>query len=149
MKKFNWGNGIVLAVVVFIIGTLSMVSYFISLDFYLVSNDHYEEGVHYQETIDMKKRAEELKDPVMVLFDEPTVSIKLIFPEILRSDSLSGTVTFYRPNAPEKDKVITLQLDEDGTQVIPVDTFDKGRWRLSVEWQSDSLRYLEEKNILI
>lgn len=97
----------------------------------------------------MKKRAEDLKDPVLVLFDEPTVSIKLIFPEVLRSDSLSGTITFYRPNAPEKDKIITLQLNDDGTQVIPVHTFDKGRWRLSVEWESDSLRYLEEKNILI
>lgn len=149
MKKFNWGSGIVLAVVIFIIGTLSMVSYFISLDFYLVSNDHYEEAVEYQDTIDKKHRAEQLENPVVVLFDEPSVSIKLIFPEELLSDSLSGEVTFYRPNAPDKDKKFSLQLNDAGTQIIPVGTFDKGRWKLTVEWKSDSLIYMEQKNILI
>lgn len=149
MKKFNWGSGIVLAVVVFIIGTLSMVSYFISLDFYLVSNDHYEEGVEYQETIDKKKNAEELEHPVLVLFDEPSVSIKLIFPEALLTDSLSGEVIFYRPNAPSLDKKFKLELNESGSQTIPVQEFEKGRWKLTVEWKADSVSYIEQKNILI
>lgn len=149
MKKFNWGTGIVLAVTVFIVATLSVVSYMISLDFYLVSNDHYEEGVEYQQTIDKKQRAENLKNPVVVLFDEPTVSIKLIFPKEIISDSLSGNVTFYRPNNPELDKRYRLNLDQEGLQTIPVNEFEKGRWKLTVEWQSDSLSYIEEKNIFI
>lgn len=149
MKKFNWGTGIVLAVTIFIVATLSVVSYMISLDFYLVSNDHYEEGVEYQQTIDKKQRAENLKNPVVVLFDEPTVSIKLIFPKEMISDSLSGNVTFYRPNNPELDKRYRLNLDQEGLQTIPVNEFEKGRWKLTVEWQSDSLSYIEEKNIFI
>ena len=149
MKKFNWGTGIVLAVTIFVIATLSVVSYLISLDFYLVSNDHYEEGVEYQQTIDKKQRAENLKNPVVVLFDEPSVSIKLIFPKEILSDSLSGNVTFYRPNDPELDKRYQLNLDPEGLQTIPVDEFEKGRWKLSVEWKADSLIYLEEKNIFI
>jgi hypothetical protein len=51
-EKFNWGSGITIAIVVFVLATLSTVSYLISLEFYLVSEDHYEEGVQYQETID-------------------------------------------------------------------------------------------------
>lgn len=149
MKKFNWGSGIVLAVVVFMIGTLSMVSYFISLDFYLVSNDHYEQAVEYQDTIDKKQRAENLKNPVVVLFDEPTVSIKLIFPKEILSDSLSGNITFYRPNNPDLDHRFKLQIDEDGRQIIPVSELEKGRWKLTLEWKQDSLFYLDEKNIFI
>ncbi|MAL19084.1 MAG: hypothetical protein CL670_05730 [Balneola sp.] len=148
-KKFNWGSGIVLAVVIFIIGTLSMVSYFISLDFYLVSNDHYEKGVEYQQTIDKKQRAENLDNPVVVLFDEPSVSIKLIFPTNILSDSLSGHINFYRPNNPELDKKYKLSLDGEGLQTIPVGEFEKGRWKLTVEWEADSLVYIEEKNIFI
>jgi hypothetical protein len=148
-KKFNWGSGIVLAVVIFIIGTLSMVSYFISLDFYLVSNDHYEEGVEYQQTIDKKQRAENLDKPVVVLFDESSVSIKLIFPTETLTDSLSGNVTFYRPNNPELDKKYKLNLNKEGLQTIPVGEFEKGRWKLTVEWEADSLTYIEEKNIFI
>lgn len=149
MNKFNWGNGIFLAVTIFIIATLSVVSYIISLDFYLVSNNHYEEGVNYQETIDNKTRAQNLENPVMVFFDEATTSIKIIFPDEIRQESLSGNVTFYRPNNPELDKKYELNLNIDGLQTIPVNEFEKGRWKLSVEWKSDSLTYLEEKNIFI
>lgn len=149
MKKFNWGTGIVLAVTIFIIATLSVVSYLISLDFYLVSKNHYEEGVQYQQTIDKKQRAENLETPVVVLFDEPTVSIKLIFPKEILNDSLSGDVTFYRPNNPELDKKYKLNLNPEGLQTIPVGEFEKGRWKLTVEWKADSLAYLEEKNIFI
>lgn len=149
MKKFNWGTGIVLAVTLFIIATLSVVSYIISLDFYLVSNNHYEEGVEYQQTIDNKNRAENLENPVVVLFDEGSTSIKLIFPQEILSDSLSGNVTFYRPNNPELDRKYKLSLDTQGLQTIPIGDFEKGRWKLFVEWNSDSLTYLEEKNIFI
>lgn len=149
MKKFNWGTGIVLAVTLFIIATLSVVSYIISLDFYLVSNDHYEKGVQYQETIDEKKRAEDLNNPVLVLFDEGSTSIKLIFPDEILSDSLSGDVTFYRPNDPNLDKKYKLNLNTEGLQTIPVGDFEKGRWKLTVQWKTDSLTYLEEKNIFI
>lgn len=149
MKKFNWGTGIFLSVTLFIIATLSVVSYIISLDFYLVSKNHYEEGVKYQETIDNKTRAQKMENPVVVLFDESTTSIKIIFPNEIKQDSLSGNVTFYRPNNPELDKKYKLDLNMDGLQTIPVGEFEKGRWRLSVEWKSDSLSYLEEKNIFI
>lgn len=149
MKKFNWGTGIFLAVTLFVIATLSVVSYLISLDFYLVSKDHYEQGVEYQETIDGQQRVRNLENPVLVLFDEPTISIKIIFPQELRSDSLSGSVTFYRPNDSELDRKYKLQIDEDGRQTIPVSDFEKGRWKLTLEWKQDSLVYIEEKNIFI
>lgn len=149
MKKFNWGSGIVLAVTLFIIATLSVVSYIISLDYYLVSSNHYEEGVEYQQTIDNKNRAQNLDNPVVVLFDEGSTSIKLIFPQEILSDSLSGSVTFYRPNDPDLDKKYNLSLNTEGLQTIPVIDFEKGRWKLTVEWEADSLTYIEEKNIFI
>jgi hypothetical protein len=149
MKKFNWGNGIFLAATLFVIATLSVVSYLISLDFYLVSNDHYEQGVEYQETIDGQQRVKNLENPVLVLFDEPTVSIKITFPKELRSDSLSGSITFYRPNDSDLDRKYKLQVDEDGRQTILVSDFEKGRWKLTLEWKRDSLIYIDEKNIFI
>ncbi|MDZ7807899.1 MAG: FixH family protein [Gracilimonas sp.] len=148
-KKFNWGNGITLAIVVFVLATLSTVSYMISLDFYLVSENHYEEGVQYQETIDGIQRAKNLDTPVLILFDEPTVSIKITFPRALITDSLSGQVTFYRPNDSELDRRFKLQLNEDGRQSIPVSDFEDGRWKMTLEWKSDSLTYIDEKNIFI
>jgi hypothetical protein len=85
----------------------------------------------------------------LILFDEPTVSIKITFPQALLTDSLSGHVTFYRPNDSEKDKRFKLQLDENGRQSIPVSDFEDGRWKLTLEWKADSLTYIDQKNIFI
>lgn len=148
-KKFNWGSGITIAIVVFVLATLSTVSYLISLEFYLVSEDHYEDGVQYQETIDGIQRAKNLETPVLILFDEPTVSIKITFPQALITDSLSGNVTFYRPNDSNQDRRYKLQLDENGRQSIPVSDFEDGRWKMTLEWKSDSLTYIDQKNIFI
>lgn len=149
MKKFNWGTGLTLAIVVFVLATLSTVSYLISLEFYLVSENHYEDGVEYQETIDGIQNTKNLDTPVLILFDEPTESIKITFPNDLRSDSLKGTVKFYRPNDSSLDKLFKLQLNKDGQQFIPVSDFEKGRWKLTLEWQQDTLIYIDEKNIFI
>jgi len=149
MKKLNWGNGIFLAVTVFVIATLSVVSYLISLDFYMVSTDHYQEAVDYQETIDSKKNAAKLEEPVVVLFDEKTLSVDLYFPPVAAAAVDSGTVHFYRPNDSKLDKKVVLSLNREGKQRISVADFTKGKWVLSIEWKADSLNYLEKKSIII
>ncbi|MFN1834498.1 FixH family protein [Balneola sp. MJW-20] len=149
MKKFNWGTGIFLAVTVFIIATLSVVSYLISLDFYLVSNDHYEQGVEYQQTIDSKERADKLDDKVVMLFDEENVALKMIFPPDMAREGLNGEVTFYRPNDSGMDRKIRLQLNEDRTQSVSMRDFEKGKWIMTLSWEVDSLTYIEEKTVII
>lgn len=151
MKKLNWGTGIALTITVFVIATLSVVSYMISLDFYLVSNNHYEEAEQFQETIDKRDNVRKLKAPVMVLFDEPTTSIKITFPdELLKKGNMpEGTLIFYRPNNSDSDRKVQLNLNENGIQRIPVGELSKGKWKLIMEWTSDSLAYRQEENILI
>lgn len=150
MKKFNWGTGIFLAVTIFIIATLSVVSYLISLDFYMVNENHYEEAAEYQQTIDSKQRAENLEERVVVLFDEKKVALKVIFPPAITSaDSLKGEFIFYRPNDSSLDRRVILDLDENRSQVIPMTKFTKGKWIMNLSWKADTLTYLEEKTILI
>lgn len=149
MKSFNWGNGISIAIVVFVIATLSMVSYLISLDFYLVNNNHYEEGVVYQNTIDSKERAKALNEPVTILFDEERVALKIVFPESIMNRADSGSVTLYRPNDSAKDMKLKLRFDGGSTQVIPMERMDKGKWILKLNWTMDSLEYIDEKTVII
>ncbi len=148
MKKMNWGKGLALAITIFIIGTLSMVSYFMSLDFFLVTNNHYEEGVEYQQTIDSKNRAAQLENPVLVVFDEKMEALKVVFPNELIGKA-QGNINLYRPNNPELDKKIPLNVNATGTQVIPVSEMEKGKWILKIKWKMDDLDYLSEKTIVI
>ena len=149
MKKPDWGKGIVIAVVLFIIGTLSMVSYLISLDFYLVNNNHYEEGVNYQETIDSKERAANLKEPVIILFDEERVALKVHFPEEVLKKAENGNISLYRPNDSSKDRNLPILFEAGPNQIIPMEGIDKGKWILTITWKMDNLDYQEEKVIII
>ena len=148
MKKFNWGSGIALAITVFVIGTLSMVSYFISLDFFLVTNEHYEEGVEYQQTIDERKRSADLKDPVVIVFDEKLEALRVVFPNKFVGKA-QGYIKLYPPNNPELDGEIPLSVNASGIQLISTSALEKGKWILKIEWNSDEQNYLEEKTVVI
>ena len=148
MKNFNWGKGIALSITIFVIAMLSLVSYFISLDFFLVSNDHYEEGVQYQETIDSRSRSSHLVDPVLVVFDEENEALRIVFPTDLVG-KVQGDIKLYRPNDPTLDKNIPLSVNATGTQIIPVEGMAKGKWIMKISWAMDDQTYLEEKTIMI
>jgi hypothetical protein len=148
MKKLNWGNGITLAITVFVIATLSVVSYLISLDFFLVTNEHYEQGVEYQETIDQRNRSSNLEDPVVIVFDEKLQALRIVFPTEFIGLA-QGEIKLYRPNNPELDAKIPLSVNTNGTQLISTATLEKGKWMLKVEWQANEESYLEEKTVVI
>lgn len=149
MKKLHWGNGILIAITLFIIGILSMVSYFISLDFYLVNNNHYEEGVTYQEKIDSKMRTDSLEESVVILFDEERIAIKVLFPEEVMSNAQSGTINLYRPNDSTLDQKMDIEFSSGSTQIIPMERMNKGKWILTINWKMYDLDYTEEKTIII
>lgn len=148
MKKLNWGNGIALVITVFVICTLSVVSYLISLDFFLVTNEHYEEGVEYQQTIDERKRSSDLENPVVIIFDEKIEALRIVFPNEFVGKA-QGDVKFYRPNNPSMDTKIPLSVNANGIQLISTANLEKGKWILKVEWNADETSYLEEKVVVI
>ena len=145
----NWGKGIFITVTVFVIVTLSVVSYLISLDFYMVSNDHYDDASNYQETIDKKDRTKQLSQPVMVFFDEEQVSLKLVFPPELAGRNNTGTVYMYRPNNSALDTTFDLDLDQTGVQYINALDFEQGKWIMKLDWSTEGKEYTDEKNILL
>ena len=145
----DWGKGLFIIITLFIIGTLSVVSYLISLDFYLVNNNHYEEGVEYQQTIDSKKRARQLEEPVLILFDEERMALKVMFPDEVMERATEGTINLYRPNDSTLDRNLRIEFEAGNTHVIPMAWMDKGKWVLTINWKMDSLEYQEKKVIII
>jgi len=145
----NWGKGITISITVFVVATLSVVSYLISLDFYLVNQDHYEQGVHYQDVIDSKDRAAQLPEQVMILFDESRTALKIVFPEAVHTYAENGIIGLYRPNNPDIDKEISILFEAGSTHIIPTEGLDKGKWSLELSWEINGEHYLIEKDIIL
>ena len=64
MKKFTWGHGVVIALLVFMAFILSMLFLFPNgqKNSEMVTDNYYEEELKYQDVIDAKKRADNLEE---------------------------------------------------------------------------------------
>lgn len=146
---FNWGKGITLVIVLFIIATLSVVAFIISLDYHMVTDNHYEKAENYQEHIDRVEQAGALEEPVEIKYMGQEQLLQIRFPDSLSAGEPRGTIELYRPNDASKDQKITLQLDGNGIQNISGHNLLKGKWIVKVTWSTGPKSYYHQKSIFL
>ena len=59
-SKFNWGTGILITIIVFMIVPIGTVVFLMNQDVDLVATDYYNKGIQHQEQIDRHKLPEQL-----------------------------------------------------------------------------------------
>ena len=58
-----------------------------------------------------------------------------------------GKVLFFYPSNKGKDRAFDLKTDPSKQMFIPLNDFDKGVWRVLVEWQGEATIYSKEVSI--
>ena len=144
--KLNWGTGILIGIIVFVVISITMTVIFMTQDVSLVSDNYYEKSLSYQDEIDKQSRTKSLDEQVKINFNGELVTISL--PSDYISKDISGEIFFYRPSNPKLDFALPLQLVE-GKQIIPVERLEKGFWRLKLNWTMDGNGYYNERAITI
>jgi len=147
MKKISWGTGIVIGIIVFVVISITMTVIFMTQDVSLVSDNYYEKSLSYQEEIDKQSRTNSLDDQVKINFNGEIINI--LFPVEYLNSNISGEIYFYRPSDPNLDFKMPLDLNEEGNQMILVKDFEKGFWRVKLNWTMNGNGYYNEKAITI
>lgn len=145
--KFNWGTGIFISIVVFMIITVILTVIFMNQRVDLVTNNYYEKTLAYQNQIDTYKRTAELKERVS--FNYAGDKISLSFPGSFIQQVNDGMLYFYRPSDSRKDFRVPIQLDKNGTQTFNTAKIDKGYWKVEILWKMNNQNYKMEKSVLI
>lgn len=145
----NWGTGLAIAIVLFIGATLGVVAYLVSLDYHMVSENHYEKAVRYQEHIDRVEQTGTLASPVEIELLRRDYVIQIRFPSPLARQNLRGTVELYRPGDSSLDQEIDLMPGESGAQNIPAGNLARGKWLVKVSWTSGGKSYFTQKSIFL
>ena len=148
-RRFNWGTGLTIVIVLFVATTLSIVAFLMSLDYEMVTEQHYQEDTQYQQHIERVEHTAALGDPVEIELVQQSTVIEVRFPADILAAGPIGTVELYRPSNSSMDQQLSLALDSMGHQQIPVKNLAKGKWRIKVSWTADSTGYFKEKNIFI
>jgi hypothetical protein len=146
MKKISWGTGILIGIIVFVVLSVSMTVIFMTQDVSLVSDNYYQKSLSYQEEIDKQSRSKSLDEQVEINFNGEVINI--LFPKAYLDKNISGEIYCYRPSNPALDFKLPLQLTE-GNQIIPVERFEKGFWRIKLNWIMDGNGYYNERAITI
>ena len=145
--KFNWGTGIVLALIVMIGGMIFLVSIALRQDYDLVESDYYQKSVDYQKHIDEVKNTEAL--PEKVRFEQITDSLKLTFPSLSLVDDYSGEIHFYSPVEEKRDETVKLKLNNQFIQAIDLKNLKSGRYTVKLNWTANKKSYYQEQEITV
>ena len=146
-SRINWGTGIAIGIIVFVVISISMTVIFMTQDVNLVSDNYYEKSLSYQDEIDKQSRTKSLDEQVKINFNGEVIDIS--FPTEYLNKNISGEIYFYRPSNPSLDFKMPLELNEEGNQLILAKNFKKGFWRLKLNWIMDGKRYYNERAITI
>ncbi len=144
--KFNWGTGIVVAMVAFMIFILSFVYKTIAVDKYqhqLVSEDYYKDELHYQQEIDKLNSAAKLTQNIVLNNSSDGVTIN--FPQDLDYTKISGEILFQRLSNEKLDFNEKIKL-EGNSQLISNDKLVAGKWVVRIEWNYNDEEYLYKES---
>ncbi len=145
--KFNWGFGILIAIIFFMGVTIALVTVSVNQKTDLVTDHYYEKTLKYQNQIDMEKRSAKFVKGLEITNENNEVNIK--FPDAFKKVPVKGELYFYRPSDAANDFTVPLQVDGKGRQVISSAKMKKGFWQVKVEWVMTKENYFCEKSLII
>ena len=140
--RFNWGTGIFIAMLAFMIFILSFVYKSIAMDEYqheLVSEDYYRDELHYQEEIDKLNNAQTLAQDIKLINSNEGITVS--FPKDIEEGSIAGSIYFQRLSNEKLDFTEQIHLT-DHHQLIPVEKLVSGKWIVKIDWETGEDKYL-------
>lgn len=145
--KFNWGTGIVIALIVMISGMLVLVSIAVRQDFDLVDNDYYQKSITYQQHIEKVGNTAKLEKKIV--FELSADTLKLVFPNLANHQEYSGKIHFYSPVEARRDFSLEVKVDTAFSQIIDLKNLEKGRYQVKINWTANAVSYYQEEEIVV
>ncbi|WP_020527387.1 FixH family protein [Flexithrix dorotheae] len=147
MKKFNWGHGITVFFIFFVISILWAIFSSTRENIHLVSENYYAEELVYEERIQRIKNTSSLSEHIEINTEKGSLALKFP-PELIRQD-LSGTITLFRPSNSNYDKNYSIALDSSGKQVISVSNMVKGMYKVKIDFSTGVKAYYFEEKVYL
>lgn len=145
--KWNWGTGIALVYSAFAISIILLVINSFSKKIDLVTPDYYAKELKYQQQIDKINAARNL--PEAATWNVNSMSIDITFPAEFDASQLSGEITLFKPSNDLSDKTFKIVTNAENIQSIPTSGFEKGMYKMKVDWKHGSKAYYQEAVIVI
>lgn len=135
----NWGNKLLLTIVIFVSGICYLVYRSTKTNYDLVEKDYYKQELQYQGLIDGTNSANKLTAPIKISQEGQTIS--LVLPVEMKNKRVSGDVWFYCAYNSAKDKRFKLKTDSEGIQKFPSESVGPGSYTVRINWNESGNQY--------
>lgn len=143
--KLNWGSGIAITYILFMVAVIILVLIFMNQDVHLVTDDYYAKEIEYQQQIDKVERTKLLSEQPVVTFSNGIFMVS--FPKSVKN-IINGEIQIYRPSDSNLDKTASIFLDAENRQLIKPPINLPGLWKVKIDWTRNDTNYYNEKIIL-
>ncbi|MCS6820768.1 MAG: FixH family protein [Microscillaceae bacterium] len=141
----NWGYKIMFVYLGFVAFILTLVFFSYSINIDLVAKDYYKQELAYEKEIDKIRNTQALSHQPELSYHAENHALILT----LNNRADKGSILLFRPSDKRKDIQIPLVLDNQGRQVIPLQTLAQGLWRIKVDWTLGNKGYFLEQKFAI
>ena len=147
MKKLNWGHGLMIALGCFILFILFLILVFPigKQNADMISDNYYEEELKYQDVIDAKENAAQLKE--IPAYKATANGMEITFPESIKADDNKVEFILFRTEDSNLDIKKELNL-ENHKFVIPNKVVFPGSYTLKLKWTENKKPYQVDYDIL-
>lgn len=146
--KFNWGTGILIFIVIFLISMLGIVYLSFQQNNELVEESYYPQGIEYQQQIDRMAKAHLLS--AVIFAKQVDNEVVVAYPPEFRDLGFDkGEVYFYRPSSQSSDFREVMQPDTLLNQRFSLDKFQAGKYIVKYSWTMSGEEYYDEQSLMI
>lgn len=146
--KISWGHGVVIALGAFMLFIVGMILIFPmgKQNAELITDNYYEEELHYQDVIDAKNRADKLvQNPELKLITQK--GIEVFFPKEFNNTNSKIDFHLFRTNDSNLDVKREISLDQNNSFSIPKSVIQTGNYTLKLKWIKDKVTYQRDFDI--
>jgi len=142
--KFNWGTGILIFLILFLLACAAFIIFAMNQDVNLVHKDYYEKGVDYTDKMNTDARSTQFSDKIQIDYNEEYLLID--FEDSMVANIDSGKVLLYRPSNSNQDVLFPMTFS-DSVIKIPKENLITGRYILKLSWYSEGIKYEIDKPV--
>jgi hypothetical protein len=143
--KINWGTGILIFIIIFLILSVVFIVFSLMQNNDLVADDYYEKGAGYSSQIAINKRSAIYTDSISIAVADTSIQIEVC--KQIQDSANTVEVYFFRPSDKRND--LHFELPVKSTLQLPKTNFVHGRYIVKLSWKFRSNTYLIEKEIFI
>jgi len=144
--KLNWGTGIFVFLVLFVVASAVFIVFASRQQVNLVHKDYYEKGVDYSEQMKVNTRSKPFSRSFTVSSTNEEFLVAIADELAAKIDS--GSMYLYRPSDKTKDIILPVPAGLKTIQ-FPKEQLINGRYILKFTWYTDGLRYEVDRPVNI